>query len=730
MKLTTNNINRTYINKRQQSEVFKDKFPQKCNNNLNNNSTLTFGAKMPDVSSAVSKTRDFFVGNTIKLTEKQLETIENTIADKDLAESLRRFGEKTGFEYKQAGFIKDLVSTLKYPFKDMWLDIASFFVKNPKKDGIIQKHIQNVNNQKLNQNILDIVSQYNPNKPEDFANVVARNLAKSSRNYKSRDERTLNRMLTSTVSAIYSANDFYNISMLRKDNKEEAQKAQKSRFKQEMSRMALSAGLTFITMGALDKHIKNNMVLSAISIAASALISEIGSRLISKTPIGPLTPEKAKEYAQKKNTNDKTKQQQEQNSVQKPANAATPFKGTVNNAVLFKDFAQKDGSFASLNILKELNRDTDTTSNTENKSEPKQKNKLKSALKIVGGAIAGAGLLYFSGKTKVGKKASGLFKKIEDNLIKKTEVIKGDELANFKKYIDSIDSEELQPVINRYRELLNGNSAKNIMPTNEIKLKSNRFLITGFYNGFTKIFKTLYTIFSAPAKGLEWGYNKITHKPAQDKIAKDLDKRAIAQLYKIYNKNKDKTTNKVDTAKVVEELKKKTGNFEFEMETGDLANFSRTLVTAISTYFFVNDYRNKVLIESNGQDTEGAAAEVKQRLGHKLANFIINGTIMNVGNSLFKTQLNKNLIGAGMVAIAEETTNEALVRKSTCQPIRKKQSKEEIIEFEQEQLNKKGLMGAWSRLFRKATGKKTLTEKAGVNKTEPAENKEEKEKIK
>ena len=70
--------------------------------------------------------------------------------------------------------------------------------------------------------------------------------------------------------------------------------------------------------------------------------------------------------------------------------------------------------------------------------------------------------------------------------------------------------------------------------------------------------------------------------------------------------------------------------------------------------------------------------------------------------------------------IAEETTNEALVRKSTCQPIRKKQSKEEIIEFEQEQLNKKGLMGAWSRLFRKITGKKTLTEKAGVNKTESA----------
>ena len=45
--------------------------------------------------------------------------------------------------------------------------------------------------------------------------------------------------------------------MLQKDDIKEAKKSGKSRFKQEMTRMAFNAGTTFITMGALNKYIKN-----------------------------------------------------------------------------------------------------------------------------------------------------------------------------------------------------------------------------------------------------------------------------------------------------------------------------------------------------------------------------------------------------------------------------------------------------------------------------------------
>ena len=166
---------------------------------------------------------------------------------------------------------------------------------------------------------------------------------------------------------------------------------------------------------------------------------------------------------------------------------------------------------------------------------------------------------------------------------------------------------------------------------------------------------------------------------------------------------------------MVEIIKKRARNVEVGAETSELANISRTMVTAFTTYFFVNDYRNSVLIESGGKDTEGAREETKERLMHKLSNFIINGTLMNTFNTIFKSVLNRSLLGATAVAAATEATNEFLVRKSICQPIGKKKSRQDIIDYEEKQMNKKGFMGWWSRTFKKITGKKSLTQKAGIN---------------
>ena len=121
------------------------------------------------------------------------------------------------------------------------------------------------------------------------------------------------------------------------------------------------------------------------------------------------------------------------------------------------------------------------------------------------------------------------------------------------------------------------------------------------------------------------------------------------------------------------------------------------------------------MIESEGKDVEGANEEAKERLMHKLSNFVINGTLMNTFNNVFKGPLNDKLINAAIVAGATETTNEFLVRKSICSPIGKKSSRQAIIDYEQEQMNKDGFMGWWTRTFRKLTGKKSLTQKAGID---------------
>ena len=185
----------------------------------------------------------------------------------------------------------------------------------------------------------------------------------------------------------------------------------------------------------------------------------------------------------------------------------------------------------------------------------------------------------------------------------------------------------------------------------------------------------------------------------------------LAQLIEKYQNNPREIEG---NRKIVDIIKKRTRNLEQGAETGDIAALSRTLVTLISSYFFVNDYRNKVLIESNGKDIDKANEVTRERIGHKLSNFVINGTLMNVANTLFIKPLNSSLLAATMIATGTEICNELGIRKVICQPSKEMESKEAILEYEQNQLNRGGVMGAWTRIFKKITGKKSLSEKAGI----------------
>ena len=126
-----------------------------------------------------------------------------------------------------------------------------------------------------------------------FEDVITSNGTKIKKGYATRDERTLNRIVTSCVSAMYAGWDFYNISMLEKDNKKDAKEAQKGRLKQELTRMAFNESVTLLALGALDRYTKRSIVLNSIVIAGGALIAEIASRLMSGTPLKSLTPQEA-----------------------------------------------------------------------------------------------------------------------------------------------------------------------------------------------------------------------------------------------------------------------------------------------------------------------------------------------------------------------------------------------------------------------------------------------------
>ncbi len=623
---------------------------------------------------------------------------------------------------------------------------------------------------------------------QQFKDTVGKNINKLFKGYNSRDERTLNRAATSIVSALYSANDFYNISMLQKDDKKEAKKAHNARFKQEITRMMLSAGMTFLTLGALDKVVKRSLLTNAIVIAMSSLISEVGSRLFNGTPLLPLTPEQAKKIAQQrkaKNSNNAQNTVNQNNPLnEKTVNslnssnvANTQFKGiNKKHHSTFVQFASKDGTFTPINSLMQS---TAKEATAKKKDEPKKKISLS---KILGTAFFVSSLAYITSAILKGKfsakmarrelyKQPGVKDKIIETFISGDKV--PDEVINtlnkinsaakqrekffsfeekfkdkFLKYKTSFDvgtlkekvlelkklkeADEISPILDEFlvnieklEAAANNQNAK--LPSGLKKIDGRLILeyskdlpaISGFYNGFTKVFKTVYKILSIPGLAVESLLNKTIFgesEAAFDALSAKNYKFGLNDIKKELIGLNDLTSKKSwSSQKILNYIKRNTRSFETSAETGELANLSRTMVTAISTFFFVNDYTNKVLIESEGRDVETAKEERKERLAHKISNFIINGTLMNVFNSVFKFPLNSSLLGATVIATATETTNEFFVRKSICQPFHKMKSRQDIIEYENEQMNKKGFMGWWSRTFKKLTGKKSLTQKVGVS---------------
>ncbi len=621
---------------------------------------------------------------------------------------------------------------------------------------------------------------------EHFKDYVALDVNKLYKGYSTRDERTLNRLATSMVSALYSANDFYNISMLQKDDKDEAKKAHHSRLKQEITRMFLSAGTTFVTLGALDKIVKKSIIINAVVIALSSLISEVGSRIFSRTPLHPLTPEQAKKIAQKRKLKNAKKEAEKQQNLTSNPNIASDkdtkklnFTGINSNQDnLFIQFASKDGTFASMNSLVKSTAKEAVSENGNN-----SKKKKFSLSQIFGYAVLGCCAFYVisrSLKGQIGIKIER--KKLYENGVTKSAIINAlrnetslpDHLETaisnmdkkykrrmqmfsletkfkekFLKYNSSFELDELKnkvielrktkkgieiaPILDEFLENITklkqaALESKTVLPdgierigdTDKLLIHNRKDLpaLPGLYNGFTKVFKTIYQILSAPAMLVEMLMDKTIFKESEaafaalkarnDNFSLNEVKKELVAVYDLVSRKS------WSNEKILDYIKRNTRAFESSSETGELANLSRTMVTAISTYFFVNDYTNKVLIESEGKDVEAAKEERNERLAHKISNFIINGTLMNVFNSVFRFPLNRSLLDATLIAGATETTNEFFVRKSICQPFRKMKSKDDIIKYENEQMSKKGFIGWWSRTFKKLTGKKSLTQKVGI----------------
>ena len=733
-------------------------------NNKNNISFTGAGFAFGAISDKLTKSVETFSDyNSKKLRLDELFGGEFSKIENELKDGLSKLNlssrltldDKGNIIFTDEGILQKFLKSAAYPFKDLWLDIASWMfsgISKHKNLGALSDFAQNILNSKpirkrtdyknaqdlfcimqgalsdLSKSAGDINNKHKTlgslisgTKAEDAvkdgAQTVLNNIIHATSevkgNYKTADERTINRIFTGLVSSTMAGIDFYNISRMQNDDDALAKKSQKKRFKQESSRILMSAAMTFLTLGALSKYANANKYVALATISGTSLVSEILSRLINGMPLHPLSANEAKEYSYHKHKNKNAQQDENsKHSVQQPNTSYAFSKETFGNMPeIFRQFE---------NTLSAKPQQMQFKGTKENKKDGMQnilsfKNVLKAA-----GVLLAAGL----GVRHIRKKSPGLdgflhsarlgFDNAYDFITKKDFNVPLDE---YRQMLNKIDKdynmheyarafEEALDNTDKYKRFSENINGKNV---EFVRLgRVDKKIVAPFIKAITYPFGFLWGAIRFPSKMVSKVFDK---EPAKD--ASKVASRDLIGLYNVYSKAKAKMS-EAELEKFIKRTtllstENKTGKSAYKNST--LAAISRPFVTLIASYFFVNDYRNEVLITSHGEDVEGANAVAKERVMHKVSNFFFNSLLMNLFNTVFEKAYHGSLLGAGLVAAATEFTNENLIRKSIGVPTRK-MTRAQIEEHDRQNLERDDFWGKYFRFMSKITGKKTISQKA------------------
>ncbi len=661
------------------------------------------------------------------------------------------FDKNGGVTFVEDGILPKFIKSALYPFKDLWLDIACWSLEglsNIKKIPAIsdfasrvlknnkvlanranllkaeeifcimqgafsdlakdEKTAQKIKNT-LGRKISEVGMSADSAIVSDSQKTIVENLVHAASsikgNYKTADERTFNRLCTGAVSSVMAGIDFYNISRMQNDNDELAKKSQNKRLKQEGSRILMSAGMTFLTLGALSKYANANKYIALFTITGTTLISEVLSRLLNGMPLHPLSPEEAKDFAYHKHEKEIKKQKHSSNQ-------------NINT-----DLPEVFSRFSTVSDTKK----SDTV--TQFKGKQKDKNgqdysplNLQNVLRAIGVFLV-AGLTVCFARCR-SEKFNSFLKNIRsgmddayDLLTKKDFWVPSKEVDKMFKNIS--DGYGLKDCAQEFTKALESEkytrAVQNIdgKQVEMIKLgKIDRKIIAPLIKAITYPFGFLWGVVRFPVKILRTAFEKEASKDLSKVTSQD-----IMGLYKVYHKAESKLKagdmnidefNNFIKRKVLLAAENKTGKSTYK--NSSLAAISRPFVTLIASYFFVNDYRNEVLITSEGKDVEGANTVAKERVMHKVSNFFFNALLMNLFNSVFEAAYHGSLLGAGAVAAATEFTNENLIRKSIGVPTRK-MTRAQIEEHDRQNLQRDDFWGKYFRFMSKITGKKTISQK-------------------
>lgn len=638
------------------------------------------------------------------------------------------------FHHKSTG-AKFLDSFIVYPFKKLPIDIANSVVKGlrklkPFKNSKMLERMENSKVLKTRANRLKAKSRVAS--IERFFNMVEKGetdkafAAGHSRmnpevaNYSSPVERTLTRVVTGMGTALFLANDAFNLSKVLNDDDALAKKEKKRRFKQETARIAITAAFMFATMKTFAKEINKSGTASALVTAGTVVVSEVLGRVIAGNPILPVGEDSAKKYAVK---HGKAPRQQE---VKRAKTSNTAFRALASK----KHFGNKDavetfGAFKGFEGNEQFGKDF---------KEPPKEGKLttKNIMKVLGGLVLfGFAVEKGSGIKSVKKVLNAANDKYK-GIIKKDFTISREEFNGITK---KLEKEDFSKVADKYKEIVKDQKGKtlNLGKVNHKVAEPivHKVLTFPFRYAFDVAMLPYKKVVKPLVKAIDKGLNP--EKYNAPKTAKQLVKEAEAEA----KKNKEMLRNSIQFLRKVEKTEGK-GKKSFKAQVSksilasldnktkssysnaDMAVVAGTAARAASSGFLIADNYNMVMINSNGQDKELAAQKAKERTVQRASRIVYGAFLIKLFNGLFSPIYNKSLLGAQAVNVMNTGFVETFTRKSVGLPLGES-NREEIVKIEKNNLEAKGIKGGYFRFMANLTGKKPLSERASIKAKKQAE---------
>lgn len=574
-------------------------------------------------------------------------------------------------------------------------------------------------------------------------------------NYNTAFERPLNRIVTGLIPATFLANDAYNLAIACGDNKKTADGEAKSRKKQEISRVLTNAYIQLVTLGTFTKLINSNATASALISAATVLVAETVGRIANSRPVLFLSKDRAiafnKKLAEKEkrkeektgffasifHKKDKAKQTETSQPVQKAQNVTTQpeaqksFKGVSEDK---KDVKKEDNkhkkTVISFDTLKKL---------------------------VIGLTLGGIALGFLKNSKTLDKipayktfknsiKSVGDFftHNIYDRLTKKDFSV---DVGEFNKTMSKLEEVGLPNVAKTYRDIAGDLSGKSqIMLKNGNKVLKTSTKAEPFINALIQPFQFLISVVTLPYRILKGAVKAATHK-IDTKIADGKQVSGFArtihnvttEIFGGTKVKKPQTLNDIFAYSIPNLIKKahsvdagKLTNEQFrdfvqssiqrsfntisqsKNSNTNLAMMTKMASSTVTSAFLIADNYNMVMLKSNGEDKEKANQKAKERLVQRISGLFYQTLFMKFFNSTFQTTYHKSLLGMSTVAGANTLATEFFTRKSIGMPITRK-TKEQLVEIDEKNLNRKGFLGKYFRFMSQLTGKKSLGERVAAD---------------